>query len=284
MIENVELEDRIAKCEKILATDPNSQIFAALAEAYRKIGDTRRAQEICIQGLKAHPNYSPARIVLAKIFIDKENYNSAFEELKKAINSSGRSRSIDILESEILIKRGQIPEARVVLEKLHSSDPNNETVKNLLALIASGGGAPASSSFRAPETSFTLTTDRNINLSDIIRILKVIPRVIGVAAVGHNGMLLDGRFDGMYTREETAAMTKEIYDTVIEGLNKCSFGNCREILVETGSSKIWIFSKEKYLLFIIARDDVSLGSLKLKIDELFHRVDVDQQDEKELGF
>jgi len=282
MIENVELDDRIAKCEKILASEPNSQIFAALAEAYRKKGDTKKAQDVCIQGLKVHPNYSPARVVLSKIFIDKENFNAAYEELKKAINASGRTRSIDILESEILIRRGQIPEARVILEKLFSSDPKNETVKHLLSLIASGI-AVSSSNLDLPDISFNLKSEREINLSDLIRILKVIPRVVGVAAVGHDGLLLDGRFDGSYTREETAAMAKEIYDNVLDGLRKASFGNCREILIETSTSKIWIFSEEKYLLFIMARDDVSLGSLKLKIDELFQRIGHEKSAEKELS-
>ncbi len=79
MIDSIEINDRISKCEKLLGADPKSQIFAALAEAYRKKGNIQKAQEICLQGLKIHPDYSSARIVLAKIFVARENYDSAWE-------------------------------------------------------------------------------------------------------------------------------------------------------------------------------------------------------------
>ena len=47
-----ELDDRIEKCQRLLDADPNSQIFAALAEAYRKKGELDLAFRICKNGFK----------------------------------------------------------------------------------------------------------------------------------------------------------------------------------------------------------------------------------------
>jgi predicted regulator of Ras-like GTPase activity (Roadblock/LC7/MglB family) len=273
MFESVELDDRIAKCEKILGADENSQIFAALAEAYRKKGDLKKAQDVCLRGLKIHPNYALARIVMAKIFIAYENYDSAWQELQKAIASSGRTRTTDILESEVLIRKGKKGEARAILEKLYSSDPEDESIKNLMSMMGEARPARSFSDIAMPDLNLKGKKKKELTLSEAISILKVLPRVLGVVAVNDQGLVLEGRFDGSYSRDEVAALSKRIYDVSRIGSEKVDLGEAREILIETQSSKLWIFDKERFLLVIYARDDVSMGSLRLKLEDLLQRVD-----------
>jgi tetratricopeptide (TPR) repeat protein len=270
MIDTIELDDRIAKCEKILAADNNSQIFAALADAYRKKGEINKAREICLEGLKNHPKYSSARVVLAKIHISDGNFTAAREELNRAIESSGRSRAIDILEAEIYIRLGKETEAKVLLERLYSSDPEDELVLNLMSMI--GEEKPAYSK-EAKDLSERMARKRNYSLPDIVSLLKIMPRVMGVVAVAENGLVLEGRFDGSMSKEEIGALSKGIFDLVSSGGNKISskgifdlvssggnkirLGVTSEVLIETQSSKLWIFNKQRYLLIIFARDDVS---------------------------
>ena len=64
MVDLVEIEDRISKCNKLLDANPNSQIFAALAEAYRKKGELDQAFRVCQSGLRIHPNYGSAHMVM----------------------------------------------------------------------------------------------------------------------------------------------------------------------------------------------------------------------------
>ena len=273
MFETVEVDDRIAKCEKILAADENSQIFAALAEAYRKKGNLQKAQDVCLRGLKIHPNYASARIVMAKIFMAFENSDLAWEELKKAIASSGRTRAIDILESEILIRKGKKSEARAILERLYSSDPEDEAIKNLMMSFGEEKPLGSFSDIAMPDFRLGGSKKKELTLSEAISILKVLPRVLGVVAVNHQGLVLEGRFDGSYSREEIAALSKGIYDVTRVGGGRVDLGETREILIETRSSKLWIFNRESFLLVIYARDDVSMGSLKLKLEDLMQRVD-----------
>ncbi len=272
MFESVDLDDRITKCEKILGTDENSQIFAALAEAYRKKGDLQKAQDVCLRGLKIHPNYASARIVMAKILMAYQSFDSAWQELSKAIASSGRTRTIDVLESEILIRNGKKNEARAILEKLYSSDPEDESIKNLMTLLRDEKPSRSFSDIAMPDLHFGGNKKKELTLSEAISILKVLPRVMGVAAVNNQGLALEGRFDGSYSREEVAALSKGIYDVARAGAARVDLGETREILIETQSSKLWIFIRESFLLVIYARDDVSMGSLKLKLEDLMQRV------------
>lgn len=273
MFESVELDDRIAKCEKILGADENSQIFAALAEAYRKRGDLQKAQDVCLRGLTIHPNYASARIVMAKIFIAHENYDSAWQELQKATASSGRTRTIDILESEILIRNGKKSEAKAILEKLYSSDPDDESIRNLMTLIGEERPSRLSSAIVMPDFQIGRSKKRKLTLSEAISILKVLPRVLGVVVVNNQGLALEGRFDGSYSREEVAALSKGIYDIARAGSVRVGMEETREILIETQASKLWIFNRESFLLVIYTRDDVSMGSLRLKLEDLLQRVD-----------
>ncbi len=273
MFESVELDDRIAKCEKILGADEKSQIFAALAEAYRKRGELQKAQDVCLRGLKIHPNYASARIVMAKIFIAYENFDSAWQELQKAMTSSGRTRNTDILESEILIRGGKKSEARAILEKLYSSDPDDESIRNLMTLLGEERPSRSSPAIVMPDFQIGGSKKRKLTLSEAISILKVLPRVLGVVAVNNQGLALEGRFDGSYSRDEVAALSKGIYDIARAGSKRVGLEETREILIETQASKLWIFNRESFLLVIYTRDDVSMGSLRLKLEGLLQRVD-----------
>ena len=270
MFDTMELDDRIAKCEKILAGDGNSQIFAALADAYRKKGEITKAREICLEGLNIHPGYSSARVVMAKIYMSDGNYAAAQEELGKAIKSSGRSRAIDILEAEIFIRLGKLTEAGIILERLYSSDPEDELVLNLMSMIGEERIIPKK---RTGSEVGSVGQKRSYSFSDIVSLLKILPRVMGVVVVTEDGLVLEGRFDGFISKEEMGALSKNIFDMASVGGNKINLGAAKEILIETQSSKLWIFNKEKFLLTIFARDDVSMGSIKLKIENLLSKAD-----------
>ena len=266
-IDTVEIDERITKCQKIIDTDPNSQIFAALADAYRKKGMIKEALEICRKGLGIHPDYASAYIVLVKIFVDQGNYEEANRYMHKAIVTGGRTRSVDILESEILINLGQKNKAKVILQKLHKSDPLNDTVKNLLVSIEKDVK-------RTPTPdilSFSVQSGekRSYTLSNALSIIKILPRVLGVVAVSRDGMLIEGHFDGMLTKDELGAMATESFNHITQGIAKIDLGQPLNIMIEAEGSKLWIINKGKILIVLSTRDDVNLGSLKLKINEIF---------------
>ncbi|MFQ5499976.1 MAG: tetratricopeptide repeat protein, partial [Candidatus Zixiibacteriota bacterium] len=132
MTDLAQLDERIAKCRKILDLDPNSQIFAALAEAHRKRGDLDDAFRICQNGLRIHPSYGSAHVVMAKVNLDRGLYDWAEVEGEKAAKLDGRTRAIELLLAEIFIYKGEYPKAVALLTKLHDADPDNDQIQKLL--------------------------------------------------------------------------------------------------------------------------------------------------------
>ena len=127
-----DIDERIAKCLKILDENPSSQIFAALAEAYRKKGDLDKAFRVCQNGLKIHPNYGSAHLVMSKINLDKGMYDWAEAEVEKAVELDGATRTTELLLSEVFIYKGEFNKACRLLERLHHDDPENDQIKRLL--------------------------------------------------------------------------------------------------------------------------------------------------------
>jgi len=68
--------------------DPTSRVFAPLAEAYRRLGRLDEAIDICLEGLKHHPDFPGGRVALARCFLDKKKYAKAKDELERVIGVS----------------------------------------------------------------------------------------------------------------------------------------------------------------------------------------------------
>jgi hypothetical protein len=136
MLSVAQLDERIDKCLAILADNPHSQVFAALAEAYRKRGEFGRAFAVCKGGLKNHPDYAPAHIVMAKLYLHQGMFDEALESLKKAESSDGVTRSSEQLEVEILIGKREFDRAKSLLDRMRSADRGNPMLKELAAQLA----------------------------------------------------------------------------------------------------------------------------------------------------
>ena len=97
MQSTAQLEERISKCEEILSQNPESLIFAALSDAYRKKGDLSKAFHVCNQGLKLHPGYGPGHLIMARINMERGMYSEAEKELASAEILTGKCWTYPVL-------------------------------------------------------------------------------------------------------------------------------------------------------------------------------------------
>ncbi len=65
--------------------NPDSRVFAPLAEAYRKAGLVDESIEIAREGLRVHPTFVGGRVALARALFDKKQYQEVVEELTSII-------------------------------------------------------------------------------------------------------------------------------------------------------------------------------------------------------
>ncbi len=78
----------IEKYQIMLQRDPKSQVFAPLAEAYRKMGLVEEAFQICARGTKYNPQFAGGHIAFAKILIARGDFEVAEKELEQAVQLS----------------------------------------------------------------------------------------------------------------------------------------------------------------------------------------------------
>lgn len=131
----------IKRYEERLARDPASLAFAPLADAYRKVGRTREAINLCREGLGRFPHYTTARLILAKAHLDDGNAEAALSELGVILQASPKDAQAHRLAAEILRKAGRWEEARQHLERVVKLDAGDRESRLLLETLAGEGRA-----------------------------------------------------------------------------------------------------------------------------------------------
>jgi len=282
MPKSVELEERIEKCEEILAQDPDSFIFAALSDAYRKKGELAKAFSICNRGLRLHPDYGPGHLVMAKINMERGMYAEAEKELSSAIQADGKTRATELFLAQLLMKRRQLKDAKAVLERLRATDPENQLIKNLLNQLkeeASLGPAPVESVMAKERWQI----EKIVDFKDAVDYLKLLPFVLGALVVGQDGLVVEEKLNPQLNREMLGAVAITVFKCAEKGMSRIGFGELEQILVEIEKLKLWVIGFGEYRFALCCLAEVNLGALKIRMTELLEHMEGILQNSNELG-
>jgi tetratricopeptide (TPR) repeat protein len=77
-------EKTLEEYRRMLQRDPNSKVFAPLAEALRDMGEFAKAEQIAADGIRRHPTYASGFVALGRILVDQSRNKEALLILKKA--------------------------------------------------------------------------------------------------------------------------------------------------------------------------------------------------------
>ena len=251
-----EIAERIAKCEKILQSNPGSQIFAALAEAYRKKGDPDSAFQVCQKGLKMHPDYGSAHVVMAKINLDKGMYDWAEMEVNKAAKTGANTHAVELLRSEILIYQGKREEAATQLNKMLKKDPSNQQVielydiatkKNINKLrhtriVANPIGNIAVKNVPPPNPTFFGSVNRvreplapverrPLSATEVLERVAEIEGFVGAVLLDSKNMKTQSHWTGELSEKICIDMSKAILKDLQSGLYDLGFGELSTVLI-----------------------------------------------------
>jgi len=278
-----EINDRIEKCQKIMESDPNSQIFAALADAHRKKGELDKAFRICQNGLKIHPSYGAAHLVMTKINMDRGLYDWAETEIKKAIELDGSSRAIDILLSEILIYKGEFVEAVKLLKKLHQSDPDNKQIKKLLDIArripeeqkvmmspqpgTMIGVSPADKG-TDDKKRFEAKAPPKLSAGDIVRQSLTLPEMHGALFINGEGLVTESEWTLDINNQSCGAIMSEIVLSLTQEMVDNSFGRVNTVLIENSQMIFYLRKVETGIFLFVGDARISLGNMRMKLSGL----------------
>jgi tetratricopeptide (TPR) repeat protein len=151
----------IRRHEERLARDPGSLAFAQLADLYRKAGRTQDAITLCRQGLGRYPQYTTARLILAKAWLGEDRLDEAAAELRIVLDQNPKDVQCLRLIAEVERRQGNLDGAAEHLERVVRLDPGDRESKALLGFLradpqAEGEGSALARVLR-DDTFVTLT-------------------------------------------------------------------------------------------------------------------------------
>lgn len=130
----------IEKYQKLYEQDPESRIFAPLAEGYRKMGLLNEALELATEGVRIHPHFSGGRVALGRIYFDLGQMEKAEVEFRVATELTPENVLAHQFLADSLVKLKKHKDALRAYKMLLFLAPDNQkasmAVKKLEALTA----------------------------------------------------------------------------------------------------------------------------------------------------
>ncbi len=138
----------LAKLEHAFASDPASEAYKSLAEAYLGMGRYMEAMVVCKKGVKAHPSVPDPRLLLARVYAEQGKDKKALEELSQALQIASQDKNVLRMLGGLQMKTGEVEPGKATLLKALQADPEDpETLEALqqwkVPVPAAAAPAPA---------------------------------------------------------------------------------------------------------------------------------------------
>tara|TARA_B100001248_G_scaffold59027_1_gene40113 strand:- start:12063 stop:12839 length:777 start_codon:yes stop_codon:yes gene_type:complete len=127
----------IERYQLLYQKDPNSKIFAPLAEAYRKMGMLKEAMKVANKGVELHPSFPSGRVALAKVLIDLKKSTEAIEHLEKAVALSPENVLAHTLLAKSYLELKKPRKALHAYKMLLFLNPNHTLAQNMVKKLES---------------------------------------------------------------------------------------------------------------------------------------------------
>jgi predicted Zn-dependent protease len=132
--------DEIRQLEARLAREPTSQAYAALADAYRRVGRAEEAVALCRQGLARYPSYVTTRLVLAKALLEAGDVRGARAEIGAFLGGEPDHEPALRIAVEGALRDGDPRDALGHVRRLVGLDPHDRAVQGLARALEAGVG------------------------------------------------------------------------------------------------------------------------------------------------
>jgi len=115
----------LAKLESAFNSDPGSDAYRPLAEAYLAAGRFMEAMVVCKKGVKAHPNRPDPRLLLARVYSEQGKDKKAIDELQGALGVAPNDRAVLRALAAVQMHAGDAAAGKATLHKAWDLDPRD---------------------------------------------------------------------------------------------------------------------------------------------------------------
>ncbi|HEY3176669.1 MAG TPA: tetratricopeptide repeat protein [Candidatus Polarisedimenticolia bacterium] len=143
---------KISELKRRLAKEPASRSFFELAREYHEAGQLQEGAAVCAQGLKYHPNYLSARVLLGRILFDMGRTEESRSEMDSVLAVAPDNLVARRILAQICLEQGDIGGALDRLRSLLAFNPADTDTRTKIAEIEAGLHAPAASPQAGPQT------------------------------------------------------------------------------------------------------------------------------------
>jgi tetratricopeptide (TPR) repeat protein len=112
--------------EQAFTSEPNSDAYRPLAEAYLALGRFMEAMVVSKKGVKAHPGKPEPRVLLARVYAGQGKDRKALEELAAVLKETPGDVPAHLLAARIHLRSGEKDPAEVHLRQVLEAAPGNE--------------------------------------------------------------------------------------------------------------------------------------------------------------
>lgn len=130
------VSDDIRGMSAELAADPTSLVFLRLGEALRQAGRLEPAIKVALQGLSRYPNLPEAHDLYARILVDHQDLEGAFDEWDMTLRLDPAHGGAHKGLAFLFWQAGDLPSARRHLEAAAADLPGDTQVMAALAKVA----------------------------------------------------------------------------------------------------------------------------------------------------
>ena len=155
----------VKKYKDILKSTPGSTAFCPLAQVYRMRKDLKKAEKLCLHGLKHNPRHLGGHIALAQTHRDQGNWKEALKYLNKAKNIDPDSPKVYGLMGEIYRDRKDLESSLKAFKMVLFLKPWSKFAEQMVQQLEGAVHSETPEPFHSP----SLDTKNNPNLLRLSR-------------------------------------------------------------------------------------------------------------------
>ena len=271
------MSDEIRRLSDELARDPSSLVFLQLGEALRKTGQLDLALKVALRGLERHAHNADAHDLLARICVDREEFERAIDEwdmvLRPAPNHVGAQKGMGY----VLFKQGRLEEAEAHLSGALSRDRTDSAISTALRMVRrllryariEGNGAElgpaelAAAQRRVEEEAHFLFADILGDSEQTALLLNA------------DGLVTAGTYvtaDGTDVSQEVGAQLSGVRDDAQRTVRHLDLGAWKTVLYETEAATVALApALDDALVVVAASRAMPLGFVRRVLDRCVRR-------------